>query len=78
MYSKGGVRKAGPGEDQQEVINEAGKQEIALTLTNKYESLIIDDSADMKALFARYKLGCRLSSTFTTALVLGLTCTHAH
>ena len=50
----GGIREAGPGEDRQDIINEAGKQEIALTLTHKYESLTKDDSTDMKALFVRY------------------------
>ena len=49
----GGVREAAPGEDKQDIINEAGKQELALTLTNKYESLAKDDSSDMKALFVR-------------------------
>ena len=49
----GGVREAGPGEDKQDIINEAGKQEIDLTLTNKYESLAKDDSSDMKALFVK-------------------------
>lgn len=49
----GGVREAGPGEDKQDIVNEAGKQEIALTLTNKYESLAKDDSSDLKALFVR-------------------------
>ena len=48
------MREAGPGEDKQDIINEAGKQEIDLTLTNKYESLAKDDSSDMKALFVRY------------------------
>ena len=58
--SVGGVREAGPGEDKQDIINEAGKQEIALTLTNKYESLAKDDSSDMKALFVRYNQFCAL------------------
>ena len=53
LMSAGGVREAGPGEDKQDIVNEAGKQEIALTLTNKYESLAKDDSSDMKALFVR-------------------------
>ena len=49
----GGVRDTAPGEDKQDVINEAGKQEIPLTLTNKFEGLA-DDSSNMKALFVRY------------------------
>ena len=50
----GGVREAAPGEDKQDVINEAGKQEIPLTLVNKFEGLAQDDSSDMRALFVRY------------------------
>jgi len=51
----GGVRDTAPGEDKQDVINEAGKQEIPLTLTNKFEGLAEDDSSNMKALFVRTK-----------------------
>jgi Ras GTPase-activating-like protein IQGAP1 len=51
----GGVREAAPGEDKQDVINEAGKQEIPLTLVNKFEGLAQDDSSDMRALFVRTK-----------------------
>lgn len=60
----GGVRDAAPGEDKQDVINEAGKQEIALTLVNRAEGLAQEDSSNMKALFVRYSviyemfLGC--------------------
>lgn len=50
----GGVRDAAPGEDKQDVINEAGKQEIALTLVNRAEGLAQEDSSNMKALFVRY------------------------
>ena len=49
----GGVREQAPGEDKQDVINEAGKQEIPLTLVNKFEGLTQDDSSDMRALFVR-------------------------
>ena len=35
------------------MINEAGKQEIALTLVNKFEGRTQDDSSDMRALFVR-------------------------
>ena len=51
----GGVREPIPGEDPQDIINEASKQELALTLTNKFEGLGVDDSSDMKALFVRTK-----------------------
>ena len=50
----GGVRDAAPGEDKEDIINEASKQELALTLTNKFEATS-DDSSDMKALFVRTK-----------------------
>ena len=50
----GGVRETAPGEDKQDVINEAGKQEIALTLVNRAEGLAQEDSSNMKALFVRY------------------------
>ena len=55
----GGVRETAPGEDKQDLIDEAGKQEIPLTLVNKFEGLAQDDSSDMKALFVRY---CTLQS----------------
>ena len=48
------MRETAPGEDKQDVIDEAGKQEIPLTLVSKFESLAQDDSSDMKALFVRY------------------------
>ena len=54
LFVIGGVREAAPGEDKQDVINEAGKQEIPLTLVNKFEGLAQDDSSDMRALFVRY------------------------
>lgn len=53
LQSIGGVRESAPGEDKQDVINEAGKQEIPLTLVNKFEGLAQDDSSDMRALFVR-------------------------
>ena len=53
MMCIGGIREAAPGEDIQDVINEAGKQEIPLTLVNKFEGVAQDDSSDMKALFVR-------------------------
>ena len=58
----GGVREAAPGEDKQDVINEAGKQEIPLTLVNKFEGLAQDDSSDMRALFVRYTCMCTTRS----------------
>lgn len=62
----GGVREAAPGEDKQDVINEAGKQEIPLTLVNKFEGLAQDDSSDMRALFVRYIYTCTcVQLTFT-------------
>ena len=64
----GGVREPGPGEDKQDIINEAGKQEIALTLTNKLESLAKDDSSDMKALFVRYSNLCNIISHLDTII----------
>lgn len=48
------MREALPNEDQQDVINEASKQELALTLTNKFEGMA-EDSTDMKALFVKTK-----------------------
>ncbi|XP_064390864.1 ras GTPase-activating-like protein IQGAP1 isoform X3 [Halichondria panicea] len=52
----GGVRETAPGEDKQDLVNEAGKQEIPLTLTNKVEKLAEEDeSTNMKALFVRTK-----------------------
>lgn len=48
------MREAAPGEDKQDIINEAGKQEIALTLVNRAEGLAQEDSSNMKALFVRY------------------------
>ena len=66
MYVIGGVREAAPGEDKQDVINEAGKQEIPLTLVNKFEGLAQDDSSDMRALFVRYIYTCTcVQLTFT-------------
>ena len=53
MTAAGGVRETVPGEDKQELITQAGKQEIPLTLTNKFESLAEDDGSDMKPLFLR-------------------------
>lgn len=52
--NEGGVREAAPNEDREDIINEASKQELALTLTNKFEAKA-DDSSDMKALFVRTK-----------------------
>lgn len=49
----GGVRETAPGEDRGDLIAQAGKQEIPLTLTNKFESLAEDDGSDMKPLFVR-------------------------
>ena len=37
------------------VINELFKQELVLTLTNKFEGLANDNSSDMKTLFVRIK-----------------------
>lgn len=54
VYSVGGVRDTVPGEDREDLIAQAGKQEIPLTLTNKAENLAEDDSNDMKPLFVRY------------------------
>ncbi len=52
----GGVRETAPGEDKQDLVNEAGKQEIPLTLTNKVEQLAEEDeSTNMKAIFVRTK-----------------------
>ena len=54
LSSPGGVRDTAPGEDRQDLINEAGKQEIPLTLTNKFEKLATDDeSTNMRELFVR-------------------------
>ena len=42
------MRDTIPGEDREELIAQAGKQEIPLTLTNKFESITDDDeSADL-------------------------------
>ena len=49
----GGVRDAAPGEDPQDIVNEAGKQEIPLTLTNRFEGVAGDDGSSMKTLFVR-------------------------
>ncbi|KAL5481649.1 hypothetical protein EMCRGX_G021851 [Ephydatia muelleri] len=51
----GGVRDAAPGEDPQDIVNEAGKQEIPLTLTNRFEGVAGDDGSSMKTLFVRTK-----------------------
>ena len=51
MYT-GGIREPAPGEDVQDVINEAGKQEIALSLVSKFEGNI-DDDANVRAVFVR-------------------------
>lgn len=51
----GGVREAAPGEDPQDIINEAGKQEIPLTLNNRFEGVAGDDGSSMKTLFVRYR-----------------------
>ncbi len=51
--SVGGVRDTAPGEDREDLIVQAGKQEIPLTLNNKFESLAESDSTDVKALFVR-------------------------
>lgn len=44
-----------PGEDKDDVINQASKQELSLTLSNKFEGISEDDDSDMKALFVRTK-----------------------
>lgn len=44
-----------PGEDREDVINQASKQELSLTLANKFEGIADDDDSDMKALFVRTK-----------------------
>jgi len=54
----GGVRETIPGEDREDLIAQAGKQEIPLTLTNKFESLAESDSMDSKALFVRFVCVC--------------------
>ena len=51
------MRDAAPGEDPQDIINEAGKQEIPLTLTNRFEGVGGDDSSSMKTLFVRCDFG---------------------
>ncbi len=48
------MRDTAPGEDRDDLIAQAGKQEIPLTLNNKFESLADDDGSDMKPLFVRY------------------------
>lgn len=50
----GGIRDPAPGEDVQDVINEAGKQEIALSLVSKFEGNM-DDDGSMRAVFVRYR-----------------------
>ena len=50
----GGVRDTAPGEDRDDLIAQVGKQEIPLTLNNKFESLAEDDGSDVKPLFVRY------------------------
>ena len=47
------MRDTIPGEDRDDLIAQAGKQEIPLTLTNKFESLADEDTSDMKPLFVR-------------------------
>ena len=51
----GGVRDTAPGEDREDLIAQAGKQEIPLTLTNVAENLGEDNesSSSMKQLFVR-------------------------
>lgn len=51
----GGVREPIPGEDKEDIINEASKEELCLTLSNKFEGISDDDGSDMKALFVRTK-----------------------
>lgn len=53
MHVTGGVRDTAPGEDREDLIAQAGKQEIPLTLANRAESLAEDDDSDMKPLFVR-------------------------
>ena len=78
MLSTGGVREAAPGEDKQDVINEAGKQEIPLTLVNKFEGLAQDDSSDMRALFVRYVHAqvCMCIDIIYTAILRWVYCTY--
>lgn len=54
------MRDTVPGEDKEDLVAQAGKQEIPLTLNNKFESLAEDDGTDMKSLFVRYKDGSRI------------------
>ena len=54
LLIEGGVREPLPNEDPQDVINEASKQELALTLNNKFEGMA-EDTTDMKALFVKTK-----------------------
>ena len=54
-FNVGGVREPIPGEDREDVINMASKQELCLTLSNKFEGVADDDGSDMKALFVRTK-----------------------
>ncbi len=49
----GGVRDTVPGEDREDLVTQAGKQEIPLALTNKFESLAEGSDTDMKPLFLR-------------------------
>lgn len=51
----GGIHAPAPGEDKQDAINEAARQEIALSLVNKFESNLAEDNS-MKALFVRYRM----------------------
>ena len=49
------MRDPVPGEDKEDVVNMAAKQELTLTLSNKFEGLAEDDDSDMRALFVRTK-----------------------
>lgn len=51
----GSIHDPAPGEDKQDAINEAARQEIALSLVNKFESNLAGDNS-MKALFVRYRM----------------------
>ena len=55
VHPSGGVREPIPGEDKEDIINEASKEELCLTLSNKFEGISDDDGSDMKALFVRTK-----------------------
>ena len=65
----GGVREPAPGEDKADVITEAGKQELPLTLTNKFEGLAEDDSSNMKALFVRQVGSCTQNTYMKTNVI---------